>query len=74
MATVSNAYLNQMPVPGGKGTMTIVGRLAERDEILVVSVPPTGATMFYCQAHDILFGIKDVCHECAGKHGHGKHN
>jgi hypothetical protein len=56
-----------IPMPDDpKKNMTIIGTLHGHDEILVVSVPPRGGTMFYCQAHDHLFTITGPwCPKCS---------
>ncbi len=57
---------NEIPMPGGHGqTMFVVGRLADRDHVLVVSIPPHGITVFYCELHNQLFETnKTKCDQC----------
>ena len=46
--------------------VTAVGRLAESDNVIAVSVPPNGATRFFCELHKQIFNIGGTCPICTG--------
>ena len=57
--------LPTLPYPDNpKYKMTLIGHLDGHPHCLVVSIPPNGATRFYCDIHHIIFWPISSCPMC----------
>jgi hypothetical protein len=64
-----------LPTPGYNTTIktaddqivTIFARIKDRPGVLAVSIPPRGATKYFCQVHRRVFEHNSACPDCEAK-------